>query len=191
MIRDYDYSSNSATDTLTFTDLGSTDVSIIQSAYDLVITAADGGSVTIDNYFDTDYDYTIDQIVFADGVTMGWQDVRDRSVADQKAAGYAVITGTELEENYFHTSGDGSYMIRDYDYSSNSATDTFEFVDLDSTEVDFAQGTSNDLIMTTDMGETITVDNYFDTDYDYLMDQIVFADGVTLGLQDVNALLIA
>ncbi|QHQ35808.1 BapA/Bap/LapF family prefix-like domain-containing protein [Algicella marina] len=189
-IRDYDYSSNTATDTLTFADLDSTDVTVIQNSYDLVITTSGEDVVTIDNYFDTDQDYNIEQISFADGVTLNWQGVRDRSVADQLAEGYAVIEGTELQENYVHSTGDGSYMIRDYDYSSNSATDTFLFTDQDQADVTLAVGATNDLVMTTSGGETITIDNYFDSDMDYAMDQISFADGTTLTWQDVNNMLL-
>lgn len=81
-------------------------------------------------------------------------------------------------------------MIRDYDYSSNSATDTFEFLDQNYADVSLTVGASNNLIVTTSTGETITIDNYFDTDMDYAMDQISFADGNALSWQEVNNLLL-
>ncbi len=178
-INDFDPNSNSGTDTLTFTDLNSTNVSMIQSDYDLVITTDGGETITIDNYFDTDQDYHIEQISFADGVTMEWQAVRDRSVADQKAAGYAVVSGTSLGENYVHTSGDGSYTINDFDGGSNSGTDTLTFTDQSSTDVSITQ-VANDLVITASDGETVTIDNHFDADYDYTIDQIIFSEGVAL-----------
>ena len=182
VITDYDYSSNTAVDTFTFTDAAVADVTFRHVAYDLQMTLANGDVITINNHFDTDLDFGIDQIGFTD-VTLGWQGIRDKTVADMKPTG--TVTGSELKENYFHALGDGSYVITDYDYSSNTAVDTFTFTDVASTDVTFHHGATNDLLMTLLNGEVITINNHFDTDLDYGIDQIGFTD-VTLGWQGIR-----
>ncbi|WP_371171725.1 calcium-binding protein [Aliiroseovarius sp. 2305UL8-7] len=186
-ITDFDPSKNSGVDTLTFTDVASGDALFSQGATnDLVITLSNGETVTINNHFDSDYDYGMDQISFSDGVTLGWQGIRDKSVADQKAGGSGAVKGTEYAENYTHALGDGSYVITDYDPSNNSGVDTLTFTDVASGDALFSQGATNDLVITLSNGETVTINNHFDSDYDYGMDQISFSDGVTLGWQGIR-----
>ena len=175
VITDYDYSSNTAVDTFTFTDVASTDVTFHHGATnDLLMTLLNGEVITINNHFDTDLDYGIDQIGFTD-VTLGWQGIRDKTVADMKPTG--TVTGSELAENYYHALGDGSYVITDFDYSSNSGTDTFTFLDVVAADVIFSQGATNDLIMQLANGESVTVNNHFDSDGDYQIDRFIFEDG--------------
>ncbi|MGB3315310.1 MAG: calcium-binding protein, partial [Albidovulum sp.] len=113
--------------------------------------------------------------------------VRDRSVADQKAAGYTTITGTEQAENYFHSLGDGSYTIHDYDPGKLTATDVFVFTDVNASDVTVQrlQSDPNDVVLTLSNGEQITFENELHTSYDYGVESIQFADGTTWDLGDL------
>ncbi|APX18078.1 hypothetical protein BWR17_19540 (plasmid) [Phaeobacter inhibens] len=62
---------------------------------------------------------------------------------------------------------------------------------MNSSDVTFAQGVTNDLIMTLSNGDEITINNHFDTDWDYKMDTFAFADGTVLTAVQVDDLLIA
>jgi len=176
-ITDFDIYNNTGTDTLVFTDINSTDVTFTHTSNDLIIGLGNGETVTINNYYDVDYDYAIESITFADGVSYNYQEVRDRTVSEMKSTG--VVTGTEAAEHYEHTSGDGSYTITDFDIYNNTGTDTFVFTDINSADVTFTQGDTNDLIMTLLNGNTITINNQFDADGDYAIETFTFADGIT------------
>ncbi|MCP4195179.1 MAG: hypothetical protein GY768_31650 [Planctomycetaceae bacterium] len=184
-IQDVDPYGNSGTDTLTFTDVASTDVSFAQGAnQDLVITLSNGEAITVSGHFATHGDFSIEQIVFSDGVVMDYQAIRDRSVADQKPSG--TVTGSELTENYFHTTGDGSYTINEWDIYGNTGTDTLTFTDVASTDVTMVQGTNQDLVITLSNGEVITVSGHFATHGDFSVEQIVFSDGVVMDYQAIR-----
>ena len=149
-----------------------------------MITLNNGETVTINNHFDSDHDYAMNQIIFADGTVFSTQDIRDKTVSDMKASG--IVTGSELLENYVHALGDGSYRITDYDPGSNSSHDRFMFTDVNVDDVTFSYGPSQDLVMTLSNGETVTINNYFDTDGDYRIEEIRFADGNAYDLAGVQ-----
>ena len=182
-ITDFDAGGQSANDTFTFRDVAVDDVQFRHgSSNDLIMTLADGGFVTANNHFDSDSDYQIESIVFTD-VTLNLQETRDKTVFDMKPSG--TVIGSALRENYFHTLGDGTYVITDFDPGGQTADDTFTFTNVGVNDVQFRHQITNELVMTLSNGETITVTNHFDEDSDYQIEFIKFAD-VTLSLQQTR-----
>ncbi|WP_300029334.1 calcium-binding protein [uncultured Roseobacter sp.] len=180
-----------ATDTFTFADLNIDQVTFAHNRNDkekLVMTTDAGEVITWEWHFLDHQKNAAEQIVFADGTTLNQQQIRDKSVQDMKvAAAYAV--GTDLAENYVHTAGDGSYRIYDRDDYFASSTDTFNFADLNSDQVWFsnAGGDDNNLVMKTSSGETITWQYHFLDHEKNAVEQIMFADGVSLNLNTIKA----
>lgn len=178
-----DYDSDGRTDRLVFTDVNAADVSFTQtSGEDLIITLSNGEAVTITDYFRKYFLYLIEEIEFADGTIMDFAAVRDKSVADQKASG--TVLGSDYVENYYHTLGDGSYTITDYD--SDGRTDRLNFTDVNASDVSFTQTSGEDLIVTMSNGETITIVDYFREYYLYLVEEIEFADGTIMDFAAVR-----
>ena len=182
VILDIDLSVNSGTDTLSFVDVASTDATLIQGAdHDLIISLANGETVTVQDHFMNNHDHAIETISFADGVSLdGYQAIRDRSVRDQVELDQEFITGSTYTENYIHNAGEGSYTILDVDLYSNSGTDTLTFADVSSTDATVTRGEDDDLIVSLANGETVTVQDHFTNNHDHAIETISFADGVSL-----------
>ena len=104
-------------------------------------------------------------------------------VADQKATGSVV--GTENDEHYVHSLGDGSYNITDYDYYSGN--DTFQFVDVDSTDVTVQRLLSDpsDVVITLANSEQITFLDQLHSSNDYGIETFEFADDVIWNRSDL------
>jgi hypothetical protein len=56
---------------------------------------------------------------------------------------------------------------------------------MNTADVTFSHGASNDLIMSLSNGESVTVNNHFDTDGDYALETFTFSNGVVLGINDL------
>ena len=144
-----------------------------------------------DHFRHSVYDYSIEQIVFADGTVLTSQDIRDKSVSDQKSSG--TVKGSADVENYVHSLGDGSYRITDLSHGSN--TDTLTFTGVNVGDVTFGVNAGYDLVVTLTNGETVTITDHFDgTQYSNDasnniedMERIVFADGTVLNQADILA----
>ncbi|MBF9052618.1 hypothetical protein GTA62_21895, partial [Roseobacter sp. HKCCD9010] len=173
VITDYSIISNLNPDRLVLTDANIADVLFDQSlGQDLVISFANNETVTVIDHFKWSYN-AIELIEFADGTVLDAQDIRDKSVADQKASGF--VTGTASAENYVHGPDDGSYTIFDYAISG-TVIDRLALTDVTMSEVSFVQNWGQDLVVTLGNGETITVTDHFRSN-DYDLEQISFADG--------------
>ncbi|MGM0740843.1 MAG: calcium-binding protein, partial [Pseudomonadota bacterium] len=172
-IRKYDVQQR--TDRLEFTDVNAADVQMAHVGADLAITLPNGETVTILQHFDADFDYRMEEISFADGVVLNEKALRDRVVADMKATG--AVVGSHYEETFYHALGDGSYTITNYDPWDQ--TDRLEFTDVNAADVQMAH-VGADLVITLPNGETVTILQHFDADFDYRMEEISFADGVVL-----------
>ncbi|WP_284438342.1 calcium-binding protein, partial [Thalassococcus arenae] len=132
---DSDYRASYRTDTLTFTDVASTEVTVESDGTDAVIRIDNGEVVRIKGNFDENAYRSIETITFSDGVVYDIEGLAARAVADEKASG--TVTGTFWFEAYTHSRGDGSYTIEDYDhdYRSSYRQDRLDFLDVASTEV--------------------------------------------------------
>ncbi|NNY48045.1 MULTISPECIES: calcium-binding protein [unclassified Roseobacter] len=183
---------NSFHDSLTFTDVNAEDAKFSKTAHmDLRIELPNGEIITVVDHFRNglsglNYAYEIEKIVFADGTELNTQDIRLKSIADQKASGD--VLGTEVAETYSHSQGDGSYTITDFS-SQTSQIDRLEFTDVDAADVLFSKNSDKDLIITLANGETITVIDHFLANhtgrFSYQIEQVTFSDGTVLDLQRI------
>jgi len=48
------------------------------------MTTDSGETVTVTNFFDSDYDYALEELTFADGTVLDFAGIRDKAVADMK-----------------------------------------------------------------------------------------------------------
>ncbi|RVT87169.1 hypothetical protein DXV76_03540 [Rhodobacteraceae bacterium CCMM004] len=180
-INDFSYDL-AANDRLVFTNVNSDQVTFGQnSGRDLVITLPNGETVTITDHFDGLYE-DMEEIEFADGTILTEQEIRDRSVSDQKAGG--MVLGSAYVENYYHSLGDGTYTINDFSYDL-AANDRLVFTNVNSDQVTFGQNSGRDLVITLPNGETVTITDHFDGLYED-MEEIEFADGTILTEQEIR-----
>ena len=173
-----EYGLSSINDRLVFTDVNPDEVSFSRGAgTDLVITLPNGEAVTIVNQFQWGNNFDIELIEFADGTVLNAQDIRDRTVADMKSSGSVI--GSMEAETYVHTTGDGSYTILD-NGTLSSIDDRLVFTDLNEDQVLFSQGAGDDLVITTNTGETITIISHFSNGGNYDIEEFEFADGTVV-----------
>ena len=114
-----------------FTDVASDEVTLTRSGEHLNITLANGEVISVQSQLNLDGRDRIEEFVFTDQ-TVTHTEMRLRLVSDLKAAG--AVVGTSLQETYFHTLGDGSYTLKDYDYRKDDV-DRLVFTDVASDEV--------------------------------------------------------
>ncbi|MFO6466238.1 calcium-binding protein [Jannaschia sp. KMU-145] len=160
------------TDRLVITDESVDDVQFETVGDDLFVTRANGEVITIKNQF-YGRDYAVDEMSFADGTVLGWSDIANKSVADQRASGQ--IIGSAQAETYYHAAGDGSYTITDY----RSSGDKLIFTDLTSDDAVFGRA-GDDLTLTLSSGDIVTIYEHFDSAGTFSFDQIEFSDGTVL-----------
>ncbi|MCV6612457.1 MAG: hypothetical protein OIF55_16975, partial [Amphritea sp.] len=179
-IADYDYSLGS--DNLTFTDVNADQVTLGRSGNNLVIRLDNGEQVTlVDQFLMTNgaMRHAIETVTFADGTTLDHEDMRNRLVSDMKSGG--TVIGSDNDESYFHTRGDGSYSITDYEYRRGN--DSLTFTDANADQVSLSRS-GNDLVIRLDNGEQITIERHLDVDAQHSIETLIFADGTTLNGQE-------
>ena len=183
-ITEYDYWRGN--DTLIFEGLNASDVTFGRDGNDLILTVAGGEEIRIIRQLDEDLRHSMERIEFADGTVLGAKGIRDRMVSDMKATG--VVVGTENDETYRHTIGDGSYTLTDYDYWRGN--DILVFTDANAGDVTFVRS-GNDLILQVAGGEEIRVIRQFDEDLRQSLERIEFADGTALGAKGIRDRMVA
>ena len=185
---------NSFVDSLTFTDIASNGVVFGRSGDDLQLSLSSGEIVTLASQFQQDFgkisfSKEFEIITFSDGVSFDTTDIRQRSIADQKASGSVV--GTTLSETYSHALGDGSYTIYDYSTGSDRA-DRLNLTNVVASDVVFEQTPGADLAITFSNGEIVTIIDYFQqafgrVRFDNEIEEIAFSDGTVLTKVGVQA----
>ena len=183
-ITDQDSYNNSGTDTLTFVGVNSDDVEVSARGDDLIISMPDGGAVTLVEQLDVGNGYGIELITFADDVSFNQVQMRDLLVEHQKSSGEVI--GTQREENYVYTLGDGSYTIYDYDRFDNSGSNVLTIGGINSDEVTMVSDANEALIITMPDSATLNIRNQFYESHYYGMETIVFADGVAFDRADLR-----
>ncbi|MEP4857537.1 MAG: calcium-binding protein, partial [Lentilitoribacter sp.] len=187
-------------DTLLFTDVNASDVTFNQnSGDDLIITLSDGGTVTIDEHYDS-HTKDMEQIQFADGSVLDVDAIAIKMLEDASTSGNDTIYGTSgadtiegglgddrLEggrdgDTYVYNFGDGHDYIKDV--SSYAETDTLVFTDLNASDVVFSEN-NDDLVITMSDGGTVTIYEHFDS-HTKDMEQVQFADGIILDLVGIE-----
>ncbi|MBW3245451.1 hypothetical protein KUV57_22660 [Epibacterium sp. DP7N7-1] len=184
-ITDYDNTAG-VTDRLVFTDVVASDVSFASKGNeDLVITLSNGERVTVQDHFSENGFYAIEEIEFSDGTVLNAEEIKSKSVSDQRAGGSGTVIGSDSAETYSHTLGDGSYQI--FDWDSDTRTDRLVFTDVNASDVRFASLSNENLVITLSNGEQITVQDQFSDDPSYAIEEIEFADGTILGTEAIRA----
>ena len=172
-ISDYDY--NIGADRLTLSDSSASTIHFARSGNDLQIILSNGETITLERQLDDNLHYGIETLVFSDGTSLTAAQIRDRLVADMKKDGLAV--GTENSETYYHTKGDGSWMIQDYDYYHGS--DRLVFTNATASEITLSRH-DNALILQLSNGESITILDQLDNDLRRSIEFFEFSDGTVL-----------
>ncbi|WP_348541120.1 tandem-95 repeat protein [Thalassococcus arenae] len=166
------YDNNDRSDRLSFVDLNPDQVLLAHVGNDLVASLPGEETVTVLRHFEDSNDYRMDELAFADGTVLSGKALRDKVVADMKATGSVV--GSVFAEDFFHTTGDGSYAISDYDRSNNDL-DRLTLTDVTPDQV-LLDAEGLNLLLRIDTGEVITLVNYLSSDAAWTLNQIVFAD---------------
>lgn len=180
-----DDDNDSRTDRLVFVDVNSEDVRFVSSATDdLVVVLPNGERVTVTDHFSENRRYAIEEVEFADGLVLFAEDIRNKSVEDQKSIGAGTVFGTDFAEVYTHNLGDGSYTIVDND--NNHRTDRLIFEDVTEDDVTFASNDGEDLIITLQNGERVTVEDHFRENQDQSIEEIEFSDGTVLTHSEIR-----
>jgi hypothetical protein len=181
-ITEYDYWKND-TDRLTFTNIPLSEVRFHNAGGDnlRVTHLPSGNQITIVDMLEVQQQFEIEQFVFSD-TTLNTLQIRNKMVADMKPSG--TVTGTQLLEQYVHTTGDGSYTITDYDYWKND-TDRLTFTNLATTDITFSRSGTT-LVMDLPGGEQVRVASQFTADARNALEQIVFTNA-TWNLANIAA----
>lgn len=183
-IHDYDYSQGN--DRLEFTDTYPDQVTLSRIGNDLVVTLDNGEQINFNYYLGANRRDVVEVFQFADGTTWNESAIRDRLVSDMSKAGYA--QGTENDETYVHTSGDGSYSISDYDYYLGSDRLLFE----DLTQDDVTVGRlNNDAVLVLSTGESIRLLQQFNESQRNSIEVIEFSDGTTWDTAEIRQQLVS
>ena len=199
---------NNGTDTLQFTNINASGITLAaaQDDYDdLVITiTTTGQTIRVNEQFYTGLNYSIEQIVFADGTTWDlatigaatsfvgttgndtiWGNTQNNTLIG--GLGNDTLDGGAGSDTYVYASGDGNDLINQ---AFNNGTDTLQFTNINASGITLAaaQNDYDDLVITiTTTGQTIRVNEQFYTGLNYSIEQIVFADGTTWDLATIGA----
>ena len=206
-------------DRLVFSDVASSQVSLVRNGTDAKLVVApsasdmnDGGSVLLRNDLDDAHGMGVDIVSFADGVTWTRADMRRIVLAQASTAGNDTITGFNIADSitggrgndtlvgvggndtYFYARGDGNDTIID---GWNCGSDKLVLSDVTSSEVTLVRN-GNDLLIQIaesipgagDAG-SILVSNTLDDNWVQGVEQYVFADGKTWSIADIRTKLLA
>ncbi|MEP3275317.1 MAG: calcium-binding protein, partial [Stappiaceae bacterium] len=201
--------STTSVDILKLTDLNAADVTLSREGNDLfVMTIATGEKIQVDDqFYSANYNYGIEQIVFADGSILDRAQIKDAawyrgtdqadtinaSTTDDTldgGLGDDTLNGKAGSDTYIYRSGDGNDFLDDQDISTTSV-DILKLTDLNAADVTLSK-LGNDLIVTTDAnGQTIQLDDqFYSTNYNYGVEQIAFADGSTIDRDGIRQMVV-
>ncbi|MEJ2756351.1 MAG: calcium-binding protein, partial [Gammaproteobacteria bacterium] len=161
--------------TITFDDVTSDDVTIYQSGDDAIIKLANGEEVQIADQFLKDTQHPIDSLKFSDGTVWSAEDIVAR--IDPSDLGRHFV-GALGDDAYTYTRGDGSISISD----SDSGNDTLVFTDTTPDQL-IVRRMKDDAVFQLDTGETVVVNDYFVSNHENVVERIEFSDG-TVWTQD-------
>lgn len=184
-INDFDNEFFLGTDHLILADATLADTTLSRNGTDLILSFASGGSVTIKSMLEENLKWAIDQTHFADGTVLDEASMRAKLFEDMKATG--AVVGTELNDNYSHRMGDGSYTVRDFD--TFDSKDRFVFEDVTVADV-VASRSGEDLVLTLPNSEAITFKYVLNGDYRNEIEFYEFADGTVLSEINMRAKLV-
>ncbi|RVU10876.1 RTX toxin [Rhizobium sp. RMa-01] len=188
-------------DTLRFTDINASDISVARNGVNLDITVlATGHVITIDEqWYAVNGYWGFEKIEFADGSSWNRSDIMAIGAAPQGpitgTAGNDTLTGTDGADTfiggrgndrmlgglgadvYVYTSGDGTDYIDD-EANEPEAVDTLRFTDINASDISVRRNGVNLDITVLATGDVITLDEQWYSDAAYWgFEKIDFADG--------------
>ncbi|MGR9503742.1 calcium-binding protein [Rhizobium leguminosarum] len=188
-------------DTLRFTDINASDISVARNGVNLDITVlATGDVITIDEqWYDVNGYWGFEKIEFADGTSWNRSDIMAIGASPvgpiTGTAGNDTLSGTSGADTfiggrgndrmlggqgadvYVYTSGDGTDYIDD-EANESDAVDTLRFTDINSSDIAVARNGVNLDITVLATGDVITIDEQWYNDAAYWgFEKIEFADG--------------
>ncbi|UVD59956.1 RTX toxin (plasmid) [Rhizobium sp. Pop5] len=188
-------------DTLRFTDINASDISVARNGVNLDITVlATGDVITIDEqWYNVNGYWGFEKIEFADGSSWNRSDIMAIGATPQGpitgTAGNDTLTGTDGADTfiggqgndrmlgglgadvYVYTSGDGTDYIDDEANESDSI-DTLRFTDINASGISVTRNGVNLDITVLATGDVITLDEQWYSDAAYWgFEKIDFADG--------------
>ncbi|MEJ2743973.1 MAG: calcium-binding protein, partial [Gammaproteobacteria bacterium] len=169
--------------TITFDDVTSDDVTIYQSGDDAIIKLANGEEVQIADQFLKDTQHPIDSLKFSDGTVWSAEDIVAR--LDPSDLGRHFV-GALGDDAYTYTRGDGSISISD----SDSGSDTLVFTDTTPDQL-VVRRMKYDAVFQLNSGETVVVNDYFANDHANVIERIEFSDGTVWTQDDVRNQMVA
>ncbi|MGO7153186.1 calcium-binding protein [Rhizobium leguminosarum] len=188
-------------DTLRFTDINASDISVARNGVNLDITVlATGDVITIDEqWYDVSGYWGFEKIEFADGSSWNRSDIMAIGATPvgpiTGTAGNDTLSGTSGADTfiggrgndrmlggqgadvYVYTSGDGTDYIDD-EANESDAVDTLRFTDINASDISVARNGVNLDITVLATGDVITLDEQWYSDAAYWgFEKIEFADG--------------
>ncbi|MEJ2743972.1 MAG: calcium-binding protein, partial [Gammaproteobacteria bacterium] len=197
-------------DKLVFTDVVPSEVTVVHQGNGVVLKLENGDEITLADLF-TPIDFEVEapssnpsdwapwltEIEFSDGTTWTMEQLRVVEAEAQKESG--LVTGTLYDDTYYHSKGDGSYVIydtvttkKDTGYSQHNSL-IFDDVNLDEISV-VREG--DDAVLHIINGDEITLRDVFKaTKYysyefrqdveEYWLELVQTADGRELTVDDL------
>ncbi|MFZ5731433.1 MAG: hypothetical protein ACOY4O_01770, partial [Pseudomonadota bacterium] len=209
-------------DKLVLVGINRSDVTFVRSGANqvtLVIApstpnGSDGGSIVISDALDDYFDRGLEQIAFADGVTMTRADLRATVLAQTSTAGDDLITGSGAadaiaggggddqlrggggNDTYVYARGDGNDTI--IEEVNQGSADKLVLVGINRADVTFVRSAVNEiklviapLVTDGSDGGSIVIKNAGDEYFDQGLEQIVFADGSMMTRADLRVAVLA
>jgi Ca2+-binding RTX toxin-like protein len=198
--------STTTIDTLEFTDLNASDLTISRVGGDLLIGVnSTGQTIRIDNQFYSQTEHWgLEKFQFADGSSWdlqtinahGWfrgttgnDSITGSSSDDVLVGGHGddYLNGSDGNDTYIYAAGDGNDTIDDHT-PSTTTIDTLEFTDLNASDLTISRVGGDLLIGVNSTGQTIRIDNQFYSQTEHWgLEKFQFADGSSWDLQTINA----
>jgi Ca2+-binding RTX toxin-like protein len=192
----------------------SADVTLTRSSSDLddvTLTFADGGSVFLNEQFNTSSEYGIETIVFADGTAWDKESLKQKLIAEAQTAGNDTVNGfadradtiegglgndtlngLDGNDTYLYKLGDGNDTVNE-SYGNGSGDQLVLGEGILPSQVTVARSASDldDVTLTFADGGSVFLNEQFNTSSEYGIEMIVFADGTMWDKESLKQKLIA
>jgi Ca2+-binding RTX toxin-like protein len=210
---------NDFADTLRFTDINASAVTLTRSGDDLMLViaetapgAGDGGSVLLKQSLIEDRGIGTDQVVFADGTTWSRNDIRLKLLEQASTTGNDTITGFDVADTitgghgndalsgggeadtYIYRRGDGSDTITENSWDEGN--DRLRFLNLNEEDISVSRN-GNDLVLLIHQssvgagdGGTIVIKGMLGSSVTQGIERFEFADGTVLDRAAISALVV-
>jgi Ca2+-binding RTX toxin-like protein len=198
--------STTQTDTLKFTNLNQSDLTISRIGNDLYVGInPTGETIKIDNqFYSTSANWGIEKFQFADGSSWdlqtvnahGWfrgtsgnDSIVGSSFDDVLAGGRGndALRGNDGNDTYIYYSGDGNDTIDDQS-ASTTQIDTLQLMDLNESDVTVSRVSGDLVVSVIATGETIKVANeFYSQSADWGIEKFLFANGDSWDLPTIEA----